>query len=83
MTLLNVSSCSKLIPDAWRQPVAGADLPPDDSAGSWIKFGDAQTGKLDTANDHSLSGLGIIERCEERDKAVQIKIEKKWYEFWK
>lgn len=63
--------------------MAGANLPSDDSAGAWIKFGDAQTGKLDISNDRYASGMGIIERCEARDKAAKVKIEKRWYEFWK
>lgn len=40
--------------------------------GDWIAFGDAQTGQLDKANDRTTSSIGIIERCEERDKqAIQ------------
>lgn len=40
------------------------------TVGDWIKFGDAQTGQLDKANDHYTAGVGIIKRCEDRDKAA-------------
>jgi len=64
------SACSDLIPKSWRQPVPGADLPADNTVGSWIVFGDTQTGKLDIANGRSSDMLDIIGRCEVRDKAA-------------
>lgn len=36
--------------------------------GDWIAFGDAQTAQLDKANDRTLSAIGIVERCEARDR---------------
>jgi hypothetical protein len=36
--------------------------------GDWIAFGDAQTGQLDKSNDRYGAGVGIIERCEARDR---------------
>lgn len=46
--------------------------------GDWIKFSDAQTGQLDKSNDRYVSGIGIIKRCEERDrKAVESITRKK------
>jgi hypothetical protein len=33
-----------------------------------VAFGDAQTGQLDKANDRTLSAIGIVERCEKRDR---------------
>ena len=36
--------------------------------GEWIAFGDAQTGRLDVANDRTKDAIGIIERCEERER---------------
>ena len=45
-----------------------APLPDGETVGDWIAFGDAQTGQLDKANDRYRSGVGIIERCEARDR---------------
>lgn len=64
------ASCSSLLPEAWKQGVAGADLPTGNTVGDWIAFGDAQTGKLDIANDRTISAIGIVERCEARDAAA-------------
>ena len=66
------SACSALIPDAWREGVEGAPLPPTMTVGDWIVFGDAQTGQLEKANGRTQDTIEIISRCEERDrKAVQ------------
>lgn len=62
------NSCSSLLPSDWRQGVAGADLPDGNTVGDWIAFGDAQTGKLDQANGRTKDAIGIVERCEARDK---------------
>lgn len=64
------SSCSTLLPQEWKQGVAGADLPDGNTVGDWIAFGDAQTGKLDQANGRTKDAMGIIERCEARDAAA-------------
>jgi len=48
--------------------VIPAPLPEGTTIGDWIAFGDAQTGQLDKANDRYRSGVGIIERCEARDR---------------
>ena len=61
------AGCANLLPADWRQPVAGAPLPDGNTVGDWIAFGDAQTGRLDMANDRTLSAIGIVERCEARD----------------
>lgn len=61
------AGCASLIPPEWREGVAGADLPDGNTVGDWIAFGDAQTGKLDQANDRTASTIGIVERCEARD----------------
>lgn len=50
--------------------MAGADLPGGNTVGDWIAFGDAQTGKLDQANDRTKAAVGIVERCEARDAAA-------------
>ena len=63
------AGCATLIPDSWRQGVEGADLPAAGATvGDWIAFADAQTGRLDMANDRTVSAIGIIERCETRDR---------------
>lgn len=72
------SSCTTLIPNEWREGVAGAELPTDDTAGSWIAFGDAQTGKLDQANGRTKDTIGIIERCEARDKEAVRRAGRGW-----
>jgi hypothetical protein len=43
-------------------------LPQGSSAGEWIAFADAQTGQLDKSNDRYSAAVGIVERCEERDR---------------
>lgn len=62
------SACSTLLPADWREGVAGAPLPEGSTVGDWIAFADAQTGQLDKANDRYRAAVGIVERCEERDK---------------
>jgi hypothetical protein len=64
------NSCATLLPEDWRQGVAGAPLPDSDTVGDWIAFGDAQTGKLDQANERTKASIGIVERCEQRDAAA-------------
>jgi hypothetical protein len=62
------SSCATLLPSEWKEGVAGAPLPEGNDIADWIVFGDAQTGKLDIANSRTRDSIGIIERCEARDK---------------
>lgn len=62
------ASCSSLLPPEWKRGVAGADIPDGNTVGDWIAFGDAQTGKLDQANGRTKDAIGIVERCEARDK---------------
>jgi hypothetical protein len=64
------SACSTLIPDSWRAPVPGAELPKGDTVGEWVAFADAQTGQLDKANGRTGDAIDIIERCERRDAAA-------------
>lgn len=64
------SACSALLPDSWREPVPGAPLPAGETVGDWIAFGDAQTGQLDKANGRTADTIGIVERCEARDRAA-------------
>jgi hypothetical protein len=62
------SDCATLIPDSWKQPVPGADIPDGNTVGEWIAFGDAQTAQLDKANGRTSDTIGIISRCEARDR---------------
>ena len=64
------AGCSSLLPAEWAKGVAGAPLPEGDTVGDWIAFGDAQTGKLDQANERTKAAIGIVERCEARDAAA-------------
>jgi hypothetical protein len=64
------SSGATLLPPEWKQGVAGAELPEGNTVGDWIAFGDAQTGKLDQANERTKAAIGIVERCEARDAAA-------------
>lgn len=63
--------CAALLPQEWRKPV---DAPALDNGGEtigdWVSYADAVTGKLDVANDRTVSSIGIIERCEARDQAA-------------
>lgn len=62
------TACSTLLPSEWREGVPGADLPQGSTVGDWIAFADAQTGQLDKANERYGAAVGIIERCEARDR---------------
>lgn len=63
------TACSTLLPASWREGVEGADLPPAvATVADWIGFGDAQTAQLDKANERYDAAVGIVERCEERDR---------------
>jgi hypothetical protein len=61
------AGCSQLLPAEWREGVAGAPLPDGSTVGDWIAFADAQTGRLDVANERTKAAIGIVERCEARD----------------
>lgn len=68
-----------MIPDSWRDPIPGADLPKTGATvADWINFGDAQTGQLDKANGRTTDALAIIGRCEDRDKAAIKKAKPKF-----
>lgn len=75
------NSCSVLIPKLWAQGVQGAELPVDDSVGSWIAFADNQTGKLDQANGRTRDTIDIISRCEARDAAAVKKATRRWWQI--
>ena len=62
------TACSSLLPNEWANGVAGAPLPGAREVGEWIAFGAAQTGQLDKANDRYNAAIGIVARCEARDR---------------
>ena len=55
--------------------VDGAPLP-GDKIEDWMVFGDAQTARLDMANDRITNGYATIKRCEQRDEAARIRATK-------
>jgi hypothetical protein len=50
---------------------------PGSATADWIAFADAQTAQLDKANDRTKSAIGIVERCEARDRAAVSKARRK------
>lgn len=62
------SACSALLPEEWRKGVPGATLPLGATVGDWVGFADAQTAQLDKANERTKAAIGIVERCEARDR---------------
>lgn len=73
------AACASLLPDTWRTPVPGAPLPEGSTVADWISFGDQQTGQLDKANDRTLAAIGIVERCEARDRAAVQKAKRRLF----
>jgi hypothetical protein len=69
--------CSSLVPADWRGGVPHAPAPaeatdPLDQLKAWIGFGTAEAGQVEKANGRTADTIGIIERCESRDReAVQ------------
>lgn len=61
-------ACSELLPSEWLAGVAGAPLPDGDTVGDWVAFGDAQTAQLDKSNERYQAAVGIVSRCEDRDR---------------
>ncbi len=45
-------------------------LPDGNVVGDWIAAFDGQTGQLDKANGRTSDAIGIIERCEARDRTA-------------
>lgn len=76
------NSCATLLPAEWKEGVAGAPLPSGDTVGDWVAFADAQTGKLDVANDRTKSAIGIIERCEIRDREAVKRATRRWWQIF-
>ena len=64
------SACSSLLPDSWRSPIESVPLPDGSVVGDWIAAFDGQTGQLDKANSRTTDAIGIVERCEARDRSA-------------
>jgi hypothetical protein len=58
------------VPSSWSEGIPGAPLPDDNTVGSWISFGDQQTGRLDQANGRTKDTIELMSRCEARDAAA-------------
>ncbi len=68
-----------MLPAEWKQGVAAPEFSGEgDQVGDWISYADAVTGKLDVANDRTVSSIGIIERCEARDQEAVRRSTKGW-----
>ncbi len=76
------NSCANLLPAEWKQGVIGAELPTGDTVGDWVAFADAQTGKLDMANGRTRDAIGIVERCEERDRKAVERATRRWWQIF-
>lgn len=74
--IANDAGCSELITDQMAAAVPGAPAPAattgdlDADLREWMAFGVAQTGQLRKANEDKADQLGIIRRCEARDRAA-------------
>ena len=76
----SAADCAGLLPDHWRQGVAGAELPADAATvGDWIAFADAQTGRLDQANGRTKDAIAIVERCEAREREAVKRARRGWW----
>ncbi len=73
------AACASLLPDTWRVPVRGAPLPEGSTVADWVSFADQQTGQLDKANERTLAAIGIVERCEARDRAAVRKVKRRLF----
>jgi hypothetical protein len=79
-------------PDWWCDPktadseagcgVASASIPTGDEAGEWVAAFDAQTGQLDKANRNTRDAVGIVARCERRDRQTVEQLNRPWWRFW-
>jgi hypothetical protein len=81
---LSAGNCSEFVPEEWYTTGAqSASLPATDTVGEWTAFGDAQTGKLDSANGETRDAVGIVKKCEARyQKAAESMKPKPWWHIW-
>jgi hypothetical protein len=81
-TILAAVQCGPLVPESLRRDVPGADLPADDTAGSWVAFSDAQTGRLDVANSNKRAVVEIVDACDRQQAAIRQALKPKpWWRF--
>lgn len=65
------AGCAALLPPEWRKGVEAPEFSGGgDVVGDWVSYADAVLGRLDVANDRTVSAIGIVERCEARDAAA-------------
>jgi len=62
--------CAGRIPPQLRAEVAPAAPPADNSVGAWVAFGDAQTGRLESANERKATVIWILDRCKAEERAA-------------
>lgn len=74
----SAAGCSALLPTDWALGVPGAPMPDEATAGAWIAFADAQTGRLDLANGRTRDALAIVRRCEDRDRSAVERSRRGW-----
>lgn len=74
MTIPVALDCGSRVPPQLRAEVLGAEPPADNSVGEWVAFGDAQTGRLETANERKATVLWIYDACEAEEKAAAAKL---------
>jgi len=76
----SAADCAGLLPASWKGGVSGAPLPPNSAtAGDWIAFADAQTGRLDQANGRTADAITIVERCEARERDALKRAKAGWW----
>ena len=77
-------ACSELIPNEWREGVEGAEVPPEAppepadlkakldqavaQAKAWAGFGVEESARREMANGRTKDAIGIVSRCEDRDR---------------
>lgn len=78
--ILAAVTCGPLVPESLRRDVPGADLPADDTAGAWVSFGDAQTGRLDVANANKTAVVQIVDACDaQQEKLLEALKPRPWW----
>lgn len=83
-TILAAVQCGALVPESLRRDVPGADLPTNDTAGEWVAFGDAQTGRLDQANANRAAVVEIVDACDLQQQRIVKALEPRpwWRKLW-
>lgn len=81
--ILAALRCGPLIPPSYRLPVKSAALP-GPTVGELAAFGDAQTAKLDLANQRTADAIAITEACDARADRVRAALDppRPWWKFW-